>query len=413
MTWLSGRSSGSLRSLRSLYACPSLRSLWSLWSRHSRSSCGSSVASRSSGAVNAHSRLHGADRGVLESALVTDATFRSGEHLRDLAIRTLNPKTGAVVIDDISLLGGAEESTERAGVVRIDQTSLAGHHLVVEAGESVGHGERRADLIVNTHLVVGAAAFQHRHSDPIRATHTVPITLVGHWLASTVRHSHHRAVAATLIRLHGHQSVRFSVLASNAERNAVVHIPTTRRIDAARSLPVAGLAGAAVLANDLAIETLQSRFDGDDIGQESVVAGLDEGGAAVIDLHSLIVHTNESLEIAVRTVGQRNELAIVASLIDGRRDDHFHPVPTNQSLRGAFGGGDIVVAVKTLHSTPGAWRIRRSFCRRCGRSRCMGFGWTRKRGRRGGGLGRAWSCGSRGSWLCWSCSRGSRCLRSS
>lgn len=413
MTRLAGGSRGSLRSLRSLHASPSLRSLRSLGSGNSRGSGGSRVASRSSGAVDAHSRLHGTHRRVLERTLVTHTAFRSREHLRHLPIIALNPVTRAVVIDDISLLGRAEESTERAGVVRVDQTPVAGHHLVSETGKSVRHRERRADLIVDAHFVEGAAAFQHRHSDPIRAAHTIPRAFVGYWLTGTLGNRHHRAIAATLIGVHRHQSLRFSVLARDAERNAVVHIPAARRIDAARSLPVASLAGAAILANDLAIETLQSRFNGDDIGQESVVAGLNEGGAAIGNLLSLVVHTNESLEVAVGTVGQRNELAIVAALIDGRGDDHLHSVPTNQCLGSALAGRDIIVTVETLHSTPGAWRICRSFRRRCGRSRCNGFGWTRKRGSRRGGFDWARSCGSHGGGVCRRCSRGGNCLRSS
>ena len=147
-----------------------------------------------------------------------------------------------------------------------------------------------------------------------------------------------------------------------------------------RALPVAGLGVAGGIGNDGAVAALVARLHFGDVRQETVIAGLDEGGAGVGDLVSVIVHADEPCEVAVGTPRWRDERSVEAALVRqvGSGD---HSVDAGFDCRCALSRNHPVLC-HAANALPVAWRVcgllSWSCCGNCscGSCSCGRFGWS-------------------------------------
>ena len=228
---------------------------------------------------------------------------------------TVDPVVRAAVVDDLAIGGGADHIAEGAGVVGVDETRGVGHELVVEAGVAGRHLDRAGDGVVDADLVVVAAAIARGNAEPVRAAQSGPRALVGDRLAGAGGARDESAVATAVVCRHRCDPVGETAGACFVEGRAVVRVPPPRRVYAVRPCPVAGLGSAGGVGDDGAVAALVTRLHLGNVREEAVVTGLDEGGAGVGDLMSVIVHADEPGEVAVGTPRQRNEGSVEAALV--------------------------------------------------------------------------------------------------
>ena len=215
----------------------------------------------------------------------------------------VDPAVRAAVIHDLAVGGGADDPTEGAGVVRVDETRGVGQQLILEAGVALRHTDWAGKIVVDAHLVVRAATARGGDAQPVRAAQSTPGALVGHRLTRAGGARHLRAVATARVASDRLDSRGFAIRAGDGVGGAVVLVPLASRVDAVHALPGAGLRSAGGLGHNGPVEAAITRLYLRHVGEKAVIARLHEGGTNIVQRHTMFVHTGKTGEVTVRTAG--------------------------------------------------------------------------------------------------------------
>ena len=153
----------------------------------------------------------------------------------------MDPEVCTDIIHYLSVFRSTYHITERARVVRENDTFGRGNELITEAGHSIGYGERRTDLVSNAGLVEGSASIRLCHSYPIRATYSCPTAFIGNRFARTDLLFHQCSITTSLARRDLFYSTGHPIDTRKGERSAVLLIPLAYFTHTSRSFKSAGL----------------------------------------------------------------------------------------------------------------------------------------------------------------------------
>ena len=257
--------------------------------------------------------LVGGDEDALEALEAIGDLIEVG----DVALEALQPVVGAGVVDDGRLFRRADDSAEGAVVGRTNHALLRVDELVVVARETRRRLQRTADGVVDASFVVVGADVALGDAEPVGAANALPVALVGDGLADTLRRGDGGSVATCFSRRKLLDAGGDAVDAGDGVGRAVVAVPASRFICAARAREVARLRSALGGWDDSVILAGVTGRERRGVGEHAVVAHADEGGTAFGLQVALGVDADESVEGTLWAIEEVDDLVLEASLVEG------------------------------------------------------------------------------------------------